>query len=63
MDIKAVQTSPIARAVGTGSPKLFQPKFSQLCNTRMKFQVANREVLNVMVVAHVSVQMYGWVPV
>ncbi len=36
-------------------PELFQPK---LCNTRMKFHVANGEVLNAIGVAHVSIQMY-----
>ncbi len=30
------------------------------CITRMKFQVANREVLSSMGVAHVSIQMYGY---
>ncbi len=34
-------------------PELFRPK---LCNTRMKFQVANGEVLN----DHVSMQMYEY---
>ncbi len=38
-------------------PELFRPK---LCNTRMKFQVANGEVLNAIVVAHVCIQMYGY---
>ncbi len=36
---------------------LFRPN---LCNTRMKFQVVNREVLNAMGIAHVSIQMYGY---
>ncbi len=31
----------------------------QLCNARMKFQVANGEVLSSMGVAHVSIEMYG----
>ncbi len=38
-------------------PELFLPK---LCNTRMKFQVANREVLNAIGIAHVSIQKYGY---
>ncbi len=38
-------------------PELFRPK---LCNTGMKFQVANGEVLNAIGVAHVSIQMYGY---
>ncbi len=38
-------------------PDMFR---SQLCNTRMKFQVANGEVLSSMGVAHVSIQMYGY---
>ncbi len=38
-------------------PELFRPK---LGNTRMKFQVANREVLNAIGVAHVSIQLYGY---
>ncbi len=38
-------------------PEMFRP---QLCNTRMKFQVANGEVLTFMGVAHVSIQMYGY---
>ncbi len=38
-------------------PEMFQP---QLCNTRMKFQVANGEVLSSIGVAHVSMQMYGY---
>ncbi len=38
-------------------PEMFRP---QLCNTRMTFQVANREVLSSMGVAHVSIQMYGY---
>ncbi len=37
-------------------PEMFQP---QLCNTRMKFHVANREVLSSMGIAHISIQMYG----
>ncbi len=37
--------------------ELFQPK---LCNTRMKLQVANGEVLNAVGIAHVSIQMYGY---
>ncbi len=37
-------------------PEMFRP---QLCNTRMKFQVANGEALTSMGVAHVSLQMYG----
>ncbi len=37
--------------------ELFQPK---LCNTRMKFQVANGEVLNAIGVAHVSIEMYQY---
>ncbi len=38
-------------------PEMFQP---HLCNTRMKFQVANRDVLSSMGVAHVSIQMYWY---
>ncbi len=38
-------------------PEMFRP---QLCNTRMKFQVANGEVLLSMGVAQVSIQMYGY---
>ncbi len=38
-------------------PDVFQ---LQLCNTRMKFQVANGEVLSSMGVAHVLIQMYGY---
>ncbi len=38
-------------------PELFRPK---LCNTGMKFQVANGEVLNAIGVAHVSIQMYRY---
>ncbi len=38
-------------------PELFRPK---LCNTRIKFQVANGEVLNAIVVTHVSIQLYGY---
>ncbi len=38
-------------------PDMFQ---QQLCNTRMKFQVVNTEVLSSMGVAHVSIQMYGY---
>ncbi len=38
-------------------PELFRPK---LCNTRMKFQVVNGEVLNAIGVAHVSIQIYGY---
>ncbi len=36
---------------------LFRPKLS---NTRIKFQVANGEVINAMGVADVFVQMYGY---
>ncbi len=35
-------------------PDLFRPKLS---NTRMKFQVANGEIINAMSVTHISVQM------
>ncbi len=35
-------------------PEVFRP---QLCNTRMKFQVANRKVLSSMHVAHVRVHI------
>ncbi|MBL0686807.1 MAG: retroviral-like aspartic protease [Sulfurospirillum sp.] len=38
-------------------PEMFLPN---LCNTRMKFQLANREVLNSIGVAHVSTQRYGY---
>ncbi len=38
-------------------PDLFRPKLS---NIRMKFQIANGEVINAMGVAHISVQMYGY---
>ncbi len=38
-------------------PELFRPK---LCNSRMKFQVANGDVLNAIGVAHVSIQLYGY---
>ncbi len=38
-------------------PEMFRP---QLCNTRMKFQVDNGEVLSSMGVAHISIQMYGY---
>ncbi len=38
-------------------PDMFRPN---LCNTRMKFQVANAEVLSSICVAHVSIQMYGY---
>ncbi len=38
-------------------PELFRP---QLHNTRMRFQVANREVLPSMGVAHVMICMYGY---
>ncbi len=38
-------------------PELFRLR---LCNNRMKFQVANGEVLNDIGVAHVSKQMYGY---
>ncbi len=38
-------------------PELFRPK---LCNTRMKFQVTNREVLNAIGVAHASIQLYWY---
>ncbi len=38
-------------------PELFRP---QSCNTRMKFQVNNGEVISSMGVAHVSIQMYGY---
>ncbi len=38
-------------------PKLFRP---QLHNTRMRFQVANGEVLPSIVVAHVTICMYGY---
>ncbi len=38
-------------------PELFQ---SNLCNTRMKFQVAKEEILSAMGVANISMQMYGY---
>ncbi len=38
-------------------PEIFRP---QLCNTRMKFQVDNGELLFSTDVAHVSIQMYGY---
>ncbi len=38
-------------------PELFQ---SNLCNTRMKFQVAKEEILSAMGVANISIQMYGY---
>ncbi len=38
-------------------PELFLP---QLYNTRMRFQVANAEVISFMGVAHVTIQMYGY---
>ncbi len=37
--------------------ELFRPK---LCNSRLKFKVANEEVLNAILVAHASIQMYGY---
>ncbi len=36
-------------------PEMFRP---QLCNTNMKFQVANGEVLTSIGVVHISIQMY-----
>ncbi len=51
-DSKSVMSSKCFMSI----PKMFRP---QLCNTRMKFQVANRKVLSSMGVAHVSIQMYG----
>ncbi len=48
---KSVMSSKLFMSI----PELFRPK---LCNTRMKFQVANGEVLNAIGVAHVSIQMY-----
>ncbi len=38
-------------------PEMFLP---QLYNTRMKFQIANGEVLSSMGVAHLSIRMYGY---
>ncbi len=38
-------------------PELFRPK---VYITRMKFQVANGEVLNAIGVVYVSIQMYGY---
>ncbi len=38
-------------------PDLFRP---QLYNTRMRFQVANAEVISFIGVAHVTIQMYGY---
>ncbi len=38
-------------------PELFRHK---LCNTRMKFQVANGEVLNAIGVGHESIQMHRY---
>ncbi len=37
-----------------------EPFRLHLCNTRMKFQVANGEVISSMGVAHVYIQMYGY---
>ncbi len=37
-------------------PEVFRP---QLYNTKMRFQVANAEVISLMGVAHVTIQMYG----
>ncbi len=39
-------------------PELFQPK---LCNTRMKFQVANVDILNAIGVTRVPIQIYGYI--
>ncbi len=38
-------------------PDVFRP---QLCNSNMKFQVANEEVITSIGVAHISIQMYGY---
>ncbi len=38
-------------------PEMFRPN---MCNTRMKFQEVNGEVLNSIGVAHVSIQMYEY---
>ncbi len=38
-------------------PELFRPK---LYNMRMRFQVANGEALSSIVLAHVTIRMYGY---
>ncbi len=51
--IKSVMSSKRLMSI----PKSFQPK---LYNRRMKFQVANGEVLSSIGVAHVTIQMYDY---
>ncbi len=52
-DSKSVMSSKRFMSI----PEPFRP---QLYDTRMKFQVANEEVLSSMDVAHVTIQMYGY---
>ncbi len=37
-------------------PETFEPN---LCNIRMKFQIANIKVINSMGIAHIAIQIYG----